>query len=223
MAKKALGAVALLLLALLALAAAPPSAAPPPTALAEALARADEVWSFSFTPLFDLPGGIYKAGVTYHEVPYGQDSIDRAGDHLLLFEVPLERFAAELLDPDSVLYTDTEYRDYRGLATPYYNLDCSGYVSYIVGLSRHSTANLSMAAIDGTELYFGNADYSDIRAGDILNIAGEHTRWVWQIEGDRVYYYEQRGSGLPATRKHDNTIAELQSAGYVVIHVRAFD
>ncbi|MDR0841243.1 MAG: SH3 domain-containing protein [Christensenellaceae bacterium] len=229
-----------------------PSPTPTPTAYLAALERAEAVWAFTFNPVADFSsyGKTYyadpalreeseKAG--YQGVPYGQNAVANA-NYVLLHEngASLADFTAALADPNSALYTHPDWRDNNtsasypnGHLSSYYNLDCSGYVSYIVGLPRYSTTGLNTAAGTGTgsieKLYFGT--YEELHVGDILNIPGVHTRWVYRIdesgdpdsiEDDIVRYYEQRAT-YKFTIKLNRTIAALRVEGYDVIHVKDFD
>ncbi|MDR0841244.1 MAG: SH3 domain-containing protein [Christensenellaceae bacterium] len=216
-----------------------PTLTPSPTALEIAIARADEVLNFTFTPATDflsydyLISGTrtrltYEANKEYHGVPYGQaKKPDDA--HLLLHVTSLTAFTAAVADTGSKVYTDQSYVGNNGVTAPYYNLDCSGYVSYILGVARYRTWEFDEMAADSAneDYYYGT--YANIHAGDILNIPHDHARWVYKVEGDTVYYYEQTSSTTtdlltqPATRQGLRTKTVLENYGYQVIHVKRFD
>lgn len=200
--------------------------------LNKAIARAEEIVNFSFVPAKDFNGYrdrfVFKKGVRYYGLPYGQPTHNK--QLLVTSGYTLDFFTQQVSNTSSLLY-DGLTPNHPGGKCPYYSIDCSAYVSYILNVGRFTTNDLHSIASSSSNKDYYFVDYSKIKAGDILNISGSHMMFVYKVDGSTVYYYEQhapdsnRGKNNDAmeyrdTRKWQDSKNTLDNAGYKVIRVK---
>lgn len=156
--------------------------------------RARQQLEITWTPLQDITGwrGLYvfKKGVTYHGIPYGQPVYEAyvpwedAGTNPRT-KVTFATFQDAVKDINSKMYTKTcTYPE-----APYYSSDCSSFVSYAWNLkSRHWTSILNSTTFSekvATQSVYG------AQIGDILLKSGSHVVIIRDIgydsEGNMLY------------------------------------
>ena len=138
--------------------------------------RARQMTQIQWTPQKDIVGWdwgvIYRAGVTYTGLPYGQP-LD--GDYVP-WETSLQGFLNAVNDPGSLMYTDYA----TGKRAPYYSIDCSAFVSWAWGLSQrvttHNMANYATA--------ISSSSYANAQVGDCLNKASSHVILITDLAYD---------------------------------------
>ena len=138
--------------------------------------RARQMTQIQWIPQKDIVGWdwgvIYRAGVTYAGLPYGQP-LD--GDYVP-WEISLQGFLNAVNDPDSLMYTDYA----TGKRAPYYSIDCSAFVSWAWGLGhRVTTHNMANYAIA-----ISSSSYANAQVGDCLNKASSHVVLITDIAYD---------------------------------------
>lgn len=112
--------------------------------------------------------GQAMTGINYSAV-FGEDD----GRNLVGMQVPLSTYYSALNNPASVMYTRDDYQEDDGRST-YYGINCSGFVSYVIGASRYLTTSVmaNIAAQQGTPWKVltveSENDLFQIRRGDIL-------------------------------------------------------
>lgn len=146
------------------------------------IARANQLTSFTFTPLKDMPGqfnssteddAFFKAGKEYKGFPYS--SVQNT-DKFLCENVSFETFLSALANPDSVLYT--KRNKVKGSST-YYGIVCNGLVRYSLGIPQRymtdfwlETPGMSVVAEKG------QWTPEDIKLCDILHVYNDGSNHV---------------------------------------------
>ena len=154
----------------------------------------------------------YNAGSTYYGVPYQQ-----MGSYLG-WNTSLSTMQGLMNTAGSAFYTSRVY-PYGGSGCPKYGTDCSGFASYVMGLTSRITTFVfhDWASSGSRGLSFGT--YSDIRVGDAVNARESHVRFVVAVSGSNITTIESSPSGYGNdVYKKTYTISQLNSDGYKVIH-----
>ncbi|MGE4354591.1 MAG: S-layer homology domain-containing protein [Oscillospiraceae bacterium] len=138
--------------------------------------RARQLYEIKWTPLEDIYqwdySGVFKAGVTYSGVPYGQPV---SNNGYIGWDISLEDFLDAVSDSTSEFYTS--YSWYNEIA-PYYSCDCSGFVSYAWQMSqRLNTTTLPNYA---AKVSWQNVNAMEV--GDVLNKTAYHAVLVSAID-----------------------------------------
>jgi len=143
--------------------------------------RARQMTEIEWTPLRSIRSWSehpnFEAGNTYRGIPYGRP----------IYHTPLnfsfEEFIDAINDENSYMYTRYSTRD---SIAPFYSTDCSAFVSYAWGASRHWTWEFPQIADN-----VGN-NLQDIEVGDILNNPHIHVVLITDIvkESDEIVSIE---------------------------------
>ena len=131
----------------------------------------------SWTPLSDVTGWkylsscTYKKGTTYYGVPYGQPYTGVG--YYVLFDKTLAQFVSATKNSSSQFYTVHGYNN-----SPAYSNDCSAFVSYAWGLTRHTTSTLPNCATKQESNIYA------MQVGDALDKPGSHVLLIEDMEYD---------------------------------------
>lgn len=138
--------------------------------------RARQLMEIQWTPLADRYQwgyyGTFSSGTTYTGAPYGQPVFTG----YIGFAVSLDQFIAATEDNTSHFYT--RYSTYGKIA-PSYSIDCSSFVSWAWGVSRHHTGNLPEVG----ELV-DDQSINGLEIGDCLNNISSHAVLVSDVVRD---------------------------------------
>lgn len=147
--------------------------------------------SYQWTPKKDLVGwkgnSTFKAGVVQIGIPYTQTA----------YQKNKSGFVSSL--------SNTDFYDYYtrfGIRMPKYGNDCSGFVSFSMGLSRHTTIGFIDGITNGVFPKVGSYSVSDPTKTDLLNsykklqpgdavVNSGHTFLIDYNSGRSIYAYEQ--------------------------------
>lgn len=136
--------------------------------------RADQMNYIRWTPVKDIVGWekafVYKAGVTYTGLPYGQPVFAS----YVPWYTSLDGFIDAVNNPKSQMYTSKS--TYNEVA-PYYSVDCSAYVSWAWGLPSRMTTS----SIPGCSELISKTSIKDARVGDVLCKARKHVVLITDI------------------------------------------
>lgn len=140
--------------------------------------RARQLSEIEWTPLQDIYQwnyeGVFKAGVTYKGIPYGQP-VNTNG--YIGWSVDLNQFSNYTSDNTSKLYSS--YSWYNKIA-PYYSSDCSGYLSY----AWQSSLRLTTTSLTDYAQKVSDQSANAIQVGDALNNASRHVVLVSKVDLD---------------------------------------
>lgn len=182
-----------------------------------AINRAEQMVNYRWSPKANVTG--WRGNYTFskggsYTIPYSQP-YSGSGKYLF-YGISLDSFNSAVASSSNAIYSNT-YKNGDSVQCPIYGMDCSSFVSYILGLSsRATTSTFNTYATNGSN-GFSFSNYTNIKAGDIINKAASHVRFVYKVSGDTVYYYEQTPNNGLDTRKSSASKTTLQNAGYKVI------
>lgn len=182
-----------------------------------AIDRAEQLANYRWSPKANVTG--WKGNYTFQKggsytIPYSQP-YSGSGKYLF-YGISLASFNSAVADSTNVLYKNT-YTNADSVKCPIYGMDCSAYVSYILGLSSRATTTTFNTYATNKSNGFSFSNYANVKAGDIINKSGSHVRFVYKVSGETVYYYEQTTNNGQDTRKASATKTALTNAGYKVI------
>lgn len=189
----------------------------PSTKVQAAINRAEQMVNYRWSPKANVTG--WRGNYTFsrggsYTIPYSQP-YSGSGKYVF-YGITLDAFTSAVANSGNAIYNNT-YKNGDSVQCPLYGMDCSAYVSYILGLgSRQTTTSFNALATNGSS-GFSFSSYSNIKAGDIINKSGSHVRFVYKVSGDTVYYYEQTPNNGLDTRKASASKTTLQNGGYKVI------
>lgn len=188
-----------------------------PAKVQAAIDRAEQMANYRWSPKADVTG--WKSGYTFkkggsYTIPYSQP-YSGSGKYVF-FGITLASFNSAVADSSNVIYKNS-YTNADSVKCPIYGMDCSAYVSYILGLSTRATTTTFNTYATNKSNGFSFSSYANIKAGDIINKSGSHVRFVYKVSGETVYYYEQTTNNGQDTRKASATKTALTNAGYKVI------
>ncbi len=131
----------------------------------DAITRAKYLTVFSWKCLKDVTwtyssGKTYLAGHTYYGAPYQQATNDSPTDYIG-YEITPQTFVTRLQNANDKFYTKRTTSS--GNMGPYYGTDCSGFVSYCLGLSSRKTSGTLYS-----DFAKPGAIQSNISSGDVL-------------------------------------------------------
>ena len=138
--------------------------------------RARQLVEIEWTPMQDIYqwdyAGVFKSGVTYSGIPYGQP-VSNGG--FIGWNISINNFLDSVYDNTSKFYSG--YSWYNKIA-PYYSSDCSGFVSYAWQTKqRFTTASLSNYADKVTQ-----QNVAAMEVGDALNKSSSHVVLISAID-----------------------------------------
>jgi hypothetical protein len=167
--------------------------------------RAFDMYNTTWTAKKNVYGWnnyLFKKGTTYR-IPYGQP-VNRG--QYIGFACSISSFVSYANNVNSKMYTSSSA--YGSKTSTFYANDCSAFVSYAWGISRHTTA-----AIPNVSTSLGT-DTTKLRIGDCLNKPNDHVILVTNIikkstnANDIVEVIEQTP---PQMKKSTYTKAELKT------------
>ena len=144
----------------------------------------DNIPKYNLDP--DLFEGVFKAGVKYKGIPYGQCLADYKGaeygltDTYIGMTIPFETFMSSVSNKDSMLCKESEYGPGQGnYHSTVYAVVCSALTSYALGLSELRNS-AQIATIPGIESKgrVNQIDLSIVKLGDVVNLSGSHSMIV---------------------------------------------
>ena len=190
--------------------------------VATAISRAQAIYEFTFTPVRDFYGwgkrSQFREGVTYRGLPYGAGGVE------ILIHCELSEFTATVQNPSSRLYTRSATADMGNgpRHSPFYAIDCSAFVSYIINVPRMNTIGFMNRANRSDGYYY--VSFDDVRPGDLL-VRATHMMFVYDTSQDFISYFDQAATGIPGeeTRRRTRSKTDIQREGYRVIRVSKFD
>ena len=142
------------------------------------LRRARQMTEIKWTPRQNVVGWkgryVYQAGVTYTGLPYGQP-VDAS---YVPWNTGLAEYISKVNNISSKMYTS--YSNFNGQRAPYYSVDCSGFVSWALGLPSRTTTYY----IESYCTRISSTSYADIQVGDILNNPISHVVLVTDVTYD---------------------------------------
>lgn len=164
------------------------------------LAKAKKMIDVKWTPTNDLKGwrqlSTFKANVQQTGIPYTQWSQKD------------EKSFITALNSNSDFYQGVTN---NGVYMPRYGNDCSGFVSFSYGLTRHNTWELEDKIDSG---YFDSVSITNLYPGDAVvtnKPDQEHTFIIASVSGSNITCYEQTPHKSSITTW---TLSQLQAAGY---------
>lgn len=179
-----------------------------------ALKRAQVFAEYRWSPLHNVYGWkqryVMYAGGNY-TVPYAQ-SYSGNGRYVGI-AMSLREFTANVAVSSSPIYSG--YTNAAGIAMPVFGTDCSGFVSYILGIDRLTTVGFREKAEEGKSFYY--VSYSGISAGDLLNLSGSHVLFVAGVNNGVITTYEQTPNGGLDTVVRERNAEYFRDRGYKVI------
>lgn len=119
------------------------------------------------------PSGYTLKGQAMTGINYSAVFAEADGRNLVGMQIPLKTYYSALRNPASVMYTRDNYQDHDGKSS-FYGINCSGFVSYVIGASRYLTTTVmaNIATQQGTPWKVltveSENDLFKIRRGDIL-------------------------------------------------------
>lgn len=139
--------------------------------------RAYQMTDITWTPQQDITAWdgdlVYRAGVTYSGLPYGQPVYAK----YVPWSADLNTFASAVQDTSSKMYTA---RSTYNCDAPYYSTDCSAFVSWAWELSSRQTTR----TIPNVSTKISDNSYADAQVGDCLCYPGVHTALITDITYD---------------------------------------
>ncbi len=177
--------------------------------------RADYLYGITWTAQKDLSGwknnasNKYIKGNTYR-IPYGQPS-GSEGHGYITFNVSVDEFLRAAQDSGSKFYT--KHNSYEGYNSPYYSLDCSGFVSYCWNLSyKHGTSTLTEVSTKIGKVTTANVQ--KLQLGDALDYSGHHVVLVTGLTktNGEITSIEITEQTVPQMKRDTYTVSGLVSA-----------
>ncbi|MGI6028710.1 MAG: S-layer homology domain-containing protein [Candidatus Heteroscillospira sp.] len=140
--------------------------------------RARQLSEIEWTPLQDVYqwnySGVFKAGTTYVGLPYGQPVHTKG---YVGWDISLETFLEAVSNRSSRFYSS--YSWYNKIS-PYYAIDCSGYLSY----AWQTKWRLTTGAIPEYADRVSSQSINAIQVGDALNLAYNHVVLISAVDLD---------------------------------------
>ncbi|MDD6212972.1 MAG: fibronectin type III domain-containing protein [Clostridiales bacterium] len=174
--------------------------------------RAQQQHLIEWTPLKNITGWgggyVFKKGVTYTGLPYGQP----VNACYVPWDASLVGFLQAVDNINSKMYTS--YSSYNRKA-PYYSCDCSSFVSWCWDLPSRSTTR----DIPGYSKKVASQSVYSVEIGDAFDYPGSHVVMVSDVgyRGDQIVYVEIIEQTPPSTRLTrygeggSKSLADLQS------------